>query len=71
MSSVVGLTAEDFHAWPAGFLIISPSMSSVVGLTAEDFHAWPAGFLIKNKIIQSLINNEPMLIELLNHCLDF
>ena len=31
----------------------------------------PARFLIKNKIIQSLIHDQPMLSELLNHCLDY
>ena len=31
----------------------------------------PAGFLFKNKIIQSLINDQLMLIELLNHCLNW
>ena len=31
----------------------------------------PAGFLFKNKIIQSLINDQLMLFELLNHCLNW
>ena len=46
---------------------------SFIGKYSSDTRAYcpePAGFLFKNKIIPSLINNRPMLIELLNHCLD-